>query len=73
MPSIYAGFSGTKRTSMYISREKGDHYYIQARPNDLFSFHYNLFLGKVKEKLARKARLNTERVYEIVLMPLGIP
>ena len=57
--SIYARFSGKKRTSLYISREKGDHYYIQTRHNDLFS-HYNLFLGKLKEKLARKARVNTD-------------
>ena len=56
---IYACFSGKKRTSMYISRQKGDHYYIQTRHNDLFS-HYNLFLGKLKEKLARKARVNTD-------------
>ena len=49
--SIYARFSDKKRTSMYISLEKGDHYYIQTRRNDLFS-HYNLFLGKLKEKLA---------------------
>ena len=38
---------------------KGDYYYIQTRHNDLFS-HYNLFLGKLKEKLARKARINTD-------------
>ena len=57
--SIYACFSGKKRTSMFITREKGDHYYIQTRHNDLFS-HYNLFLGKLKEKLARKARVNTD-------------
>ena len=56
--SFYARFSGKKRTLLYISREKGDHYYIQTRHNDLFS-HYNLFLGKRKEKLARKARVNT--------------
>ena len=54
--SIYARFSGKKRTSLYISREKGDHYYIQTRHNDLFS-HYNLSLGKLKEKLTRKARV----------------
>ena len=51
--SIYQRFSGKKRTSMYISREKGDHYYIQTRHNDLF-------LGKLKEKLARKARVHTD-------------
>ena len=47
--SIYARFWGKKRTSLYISREKDDHYFIQTRPNDLFS-HYNLFLRKRKEK-----------------------
>ena len=57
--TIYARFSGKKRTSIYISREKGDHYYSPTRHNDLFS-HYNLFLGKLKEKLARKARVNTD-------------
>ena len=71
--SIYARFLGKKRTSLYISREKGDHYYIQTRHNDPFFFHYNLFLGKLQEKLARKARVNTERVYRIVLMPPGHP
>ena len=35
----------------------------------IFFSHYNLFLGKLEEKLARKARINTERVYRIVLMP----
>ena len=57
--SIYARFSGKKRASMYISREKGDHYDIQTRHNDFFP-HCNLFLGKLKEKLARKARVNTD-------------
>ena len=52
--SIYAPFSGN--------------YYIQTPHNDLFS-HYNLFLGKLKEKLARKARVNTERVCRIVFLP----
>ena len=40
--SIYTRFSGKKRASLYISQEKGDHYYIQTRQNNLFS-HYNLF------------------------------
>ena len=44
--------------------------YIQHGTTIFFS-HYYLFLGKLKEKLARKARVNTERVYRIVLMPLG--
>ena len=50
--SIYVRFSGKKRTSPYISREKGDHYYTQTRHNDLF-YHYNLFLRKLKQKLAQ--------------------
>ena len=35
----------------------------------IFFSHYNLFLGKLKEKLARKARVNTERVCRIVFLP----
>ena len=34
--SIYARFSGKKRTSRYSSREKGEHDYIQTRHKDLF-------------------------------------
>ena len=70
--SIYVPFSGKKRASLYISLEKGDNYYIQTRHKDLFS-HCNLFPGNLKDKLARKARVNTERVYRIVLMPPGHP
>ena len=55
--TIYVGFSGKKRTSMHISREKGDRYYIQRRHNDLF-FSLHFFLGNLKERLARKARVN---------------
>ena len=54
--SIYARFFGKNRTELYISWEKGDHYYFQTRHNDLFS-HYNLFLEKIEEKWARKARV----------------
>ena len=39
----------------------------------IFFSHYNLFLGKRKDKLVRKARVNTERVYRIPLMPPGHP
>ena len=60
------------RAKRELHGEKGDHCYIQKQLSDLFS-HYNLFIGKLKEKLAHKARVNTERVYRIVRMPLGIP
>ena len=66
--SIYASFSCKKRTSLYISREKGDHYYIQTRHNDLFFPITIFFLGKRKEELALKAGVNAERIYRIVLM-----
>ena len=66
--SMYALFSGKKRT--YISWEKAI-IITSKQGTTIFSSHYNLFLGKLKEKLARKARVNTERVYRIVLVPTG--
>ena len=39
----------------------------------IFFSPYNLCLGKLKKILARKARVNTERLYRIVLMPPGHP
>ena len=71
--SIYARFSGKKRTSPCISREKGDHYHIQHGTTIFFFSHYNLSLGNLKEKFARKAGVNTGRVYRIVLMCPGHP
>ena len=34
--SIYVRFCGKKRTSMYISRENGNHYYTQTGHKDFF-------------------------------------
>ena len=34
--TLYAHFLGKKKTSMYISRDKGDHHYIQTQHNDFF-------------------------------------
>ena len=57
---------------MYISREKG--VIIKSKDGTtIFFSHYNLFLIKLKEKLARKARVNTDMQLEIVLMPPGHP
>ena len=70
---IRSVFTRAFRAKMYTSREKGDHYYIQTRHNDLFS-HYNIFLGKRKEKLAQKARVNTVvSISDRPHAPLGIP
>ena len=54
--SIFARFSGKRRTSLFISREN----------SNTAQRSCNLFLGKHKEKLARKARVNTEWVRRIV-------
>ena len=51
-------FSGKRRSLLHPNR---------AEPS--LVFHYYLFLGKRKEKLARKARVNSERVSRILLMP----
>ena len=57
-------FEQKEKFTVYLSG-KGNHYYIQTR-HDFFPL-ITLFL-------ARKARLNTVRVYRIVLIPpLGIP
>ena len=39
----------------------------------IFFSLYNYFPGKLQEKLARKERVNTERVNQIMLMLLRIP
>ena len=66
-------FLGKKRTSLYIFREKGDRYYIQTRYNDIFFFPLKSFSRKTLQRLARKARVNKERVYRLVLMTPGHP
>ena len=60
--SIHALFSGKKRTSMYISWGKAI-IITSKHGTTIFSFHYNIFLGKLEEKLARKARANILREY----------
>ena len=71
--SINARFSSKKRTSMYISRRK----VITITSNHgtmIFFPYYNLYLRKLKEKLARKARVNTDAsISDRADAPLGIP
>ena len=50
--SVFTLAFWAKRELHMISREKGDHYCIQTWHNYLFFFHYNLFIGKSREKLA---------------------
>ena len=70
--SIYARFSGQGRTSLYISRKKAL-IFTSKHGTTIFFSNYNLFPGKLTENLARKARINTERVHRIVVMPPGHP
>ena len=74
---IYARFSGKKRTSPYISREKGYHKDIiitSKHGTTIFFSHNNLFLGKLKKKnRPEKPAYILMRVYQIVLMPPGDP
>ena len=53
--------------SIYAFREKREHKHSTM----IFFSHYNLFIGKLKEKLSRKVCVNTERVYRIMLMSPG--
>ena len=69
--SIHARFSEKRRTSPYNSREKP--IIITSKHGTTIFSHCNLFLAKLKEKLARKARVHTEGVYWGVLMPHGHP
>ena len=57
---IYARFSGKKRTSLYIFLGKKAIVVTYKDGTRIFFSHYNLFLGKLKEKLARKARVDTD-------------
>ena len=62
---------GTRLVFTRAFRPKRELHYIQQ--SFFFLSDYNLFLGKGKEKLARKARVNTGRVYGNVLMTPGHP
>jgi len=52
--SIYARFRPKTRTSMYISREKGDQYYVHTRHNDQF-FALQSFSRKTYRKIDPKS------------------
>ena len=52
--SINDCFLGKKRTSMYVSRGKGDHVYIQTGHNDLF-FPLQSFFRKTQRKTGPKS------------------
>ena len=57
--SIYALFSGKKRTLKCIFLGIKVIVITSKHGTTIFFSHYNLFQGKLKEKLARKASHNT--------------
>ena len=65
--SIYARASNKRELHGLFHRKRAI-IVTSEHSTRIFFSHYNLFLGKLKEKLARKARVNAERVYRIVLM-----
>ena len=70
---VFTRAFGAKRVLHCIFRGKKAIIITSKHGTTLFFSQCNLFLGKRKEKLARKAPINTERVYRIVLMPPGHP
>ena len=65
--SISASYSGKRELHCIFLGKKAIIITSKHGTTIVFS-HYNLFLGKRKEKLARKAGVNSERIYRIVLM-----
>ena len=63
-------FRAKKNFSVYFSGKRRSLLHPNTTQRYFFS-HYNL--GKLKEQLARKARVDTEPGYRIVLMPPGYP
>ena len=55
--------------SLSIYERFNVYFFTSKRGTTIFFSHYNLFPGKQTKKLARKARVNIERVYRILLMP----
>ena len=71
--SIYAGFWDKMRTSMIVYRKKAIMITSKHGTTIFFSDYY-LFLGERKEKLARKAHVNTDAsTSDRAHAPLGIP
>ena len=58
--SIYTGVLSKMRMSMTIFISKKAIIITSKKGTTIFFSHYNLFLGKLKEKLVRKACINTD-------------
>ena len=73
--SVFTRAFWARTTLMYISWEKGDHSVPNTAQRSFFTFTlYNLFLGKLKEKLSRKAHVKTDAsTSDGAYASLGIP
>ena len=71
--SVFMSTFCAKRKLHFIFRSKKVIISLSKHGTKIFFSHYNLFLGKLQEKLAHKGRVNTGRVYWILLMPPGHP
>ena len=56
---LHALFVQKENFNVYFSGKRRSLLHLNTAQRSFFP-HYNLFLGKLKEKLARKARKNTE-------------
>ena len=70
--SIYARFLGKKENFIVYFSGKRSSLLLSNTAQRSF-FPLQSFSRKLQEKLARKARANTKRVYRIVLMTPGHP
>ena len=66
---LRALFGQKENFTVYFSGKRRSLLHTKTAQRSLFPIA--IFLGKLKEKLARKARVNTERVYRIMLMHPG--
>ena len=69
---LRALFGQKENFSVYFSGKKAI-IVTSKHGTTIYFSNYNLFIGKLKEKLSRKTRVNTQRVYGIVLVPPGHP
>ena len=58
--SVFTGAFGAKRDLQCIFLWKKAIIMTSKHGTTIFFSHYNLFLGKLREKLARNARVNTD-------------
>ena len=71
---LRALFGQKENFSAYFSAKRRSFILHPSTAHDLFCSHHNLFLRKRKEKLARKARVNTDAsISDCAYAPLGIP